>query len=221
MKKILLLSLLAICTVVGASAQNANRSGIFFEAAGGGSIGNGPLIGLSMDGPNLMGYYAGGAVLNLAVGAQFRISDHNAIGFRAEAQSNVSHFTQSLVLKAMPGLRITTDELFANISMYINVNAGLAVADLGKPDFICDQYYGWSEHSAVPGDGSVVKWNSIKDASLGVAYEIGVGLNITSRFYGGLVWDAQIMFDQTRDLDSTGILHYGMAGIRLGYRFNF
>ncbi len=220
MKKILLLSLLAICTVVGASAQNANRSGIFIEAAGGGSIGNGPLIGLSMDGPNLMGYYAGGAVLNLAVGAQFRISDHNAIGFRAEAQSNVSHFTQSLVLKAMPGLRISTDELFANISMYINVNAGLAVADSGKPDFT---YYDdrESEHYVVPGDGSVVKWDSIKDASLGVAYEIGVGLNITSRFYGGLVWDAQIMFDQTRDLDPTGILHYGMAGIRLGYRFNF
>ncbi len=212
MKKLLLM-ILALCAMAGAQAQNANRKGFFIEAAIGGSIGNPPLSGLSMQNNELMAHYTGGTVVNVAFGPRFTTGEHTAFDFRLEAQANTANITQSLVLKAMPGIRITTGELFGNISMYIAANVGFAAADAGCYD--CSQH-----RDCVPDDGSILQWEAFADApSFGAAYSLGLGLNITTHFYGGFVWDAQYMFHQTRDNLTWENLHYGMAGLRLGYRF--
>lgn len=208
MKRFLLL-LLAVCALTAVSAQNANRKGFFIEAAVGGSIGDTPRTGLSMDGNTLMAHTTGGTVVNLAFGPRFRTGEHTAFDFRVEAQANTARLTQTLVLKAMPGIRITTGELFGNISLYVSTNIGFAAADAGEPSY--DQF--------IPDDGTVVEWDIFGDgASFGVAYALGVGLNITTHFYAGLLWDAQYMFKQVR-INEPESLHYGMAGVRVGYRF--
>lgn len=212
MKK-LLLTLLALCAIVGASAQNANRKGFFVEVGVGGSVGDTPLMGLSMQGQDLLAHYAGGTVLNLAFGPRFRTGEYTAFDFRVEAQSNTSKITKSLVLKAMPGIRITTGELFGNVSMYIALNVGGAMADSG-----CIYMY-W-EDEFISNDGTIYEPGLYSDAiSPGVAYSVGFGLNITTHFYGGFLWDAQYMINSTRDNLTRTNLHYGMAGLRLGYRF--
>lgn len=208
MKRFLLL-LLAVCALTVASAQNANRKGFFIEAAVGGSIGDTPRTGLSMDGNTLMAHTTGGAVVNLALGPRFRTGEHTAFDFRIEAQANTARITQTLVLKAMPGMRITTGELFGNMSLYVSANVGFAVADSGEPSY--DQ--------AIPNDGTVVQWDVFSNApSFGAAYAVGVGLNITTHFYAGVLWDAQYMIKQIR-IEEHKNLHYGMAGLRVGYRF--
>ena len=210
MKKVFLL-LLALCAIAGVSAQNANRKGFFIEAAVGGSVGNPPLSGLSMDKGVLNGHYTGGTVVNFAFGPRFRTGSHTAFDFRIEAQANTARITQSLVLKAMPGMRITTGELFGNISMYISANIGFAIADSGCADLYSD---------FIPNDGTEATWDLFSsDPSFGAGYSLGLGLNITTHFYGGFVWDAQYMIHQTRDNLTWTNLHYGMAGLRLGYRF--
>ena len=211
MKKVLLM-LLVLCAFAGVSAQNANRKGFFIEAAVGGSVGTPPVGGLSIQDGQLMAHYYGGTMLNLAFGPRFRTGSHTAFDFRIEAQANTARITQSLVLKAMPGMRITTGELFGNISMYISANIGFAAADSGCSRFRNGDF--------VPDDGTIADWNLWEDApSFGAAYAIGIGLNITTHFYGGFIWDAQYMIHQTRDAITWENLHYGMAGLRLGYRF--
>ncbi len=212
MKKIFFLCLSVYCAIAGASAQNANRRGFFVEAAIGGSVGNTPLSGVSVENSDIIGHYAGGSVISFAFGPRFRTSTHTAFEFRIEAQSNASAIAQTVVFKAMPGIRITTGELFGNVSMFINADVGFAVADSGIPAS--------SELDRISADGSVARWTMFNAlASIGVAYEIGLGLNISTHFYGGLVWDAQFMYKQIRDFNDYENLHYGMAGLRLGYCF--
>ena len=208
MKRFLLL-FLAVCALTAVSAQNANRKGFFIEAAVGGSIGDTPRTGLSRDGNTLMAHTTGGTVVNLAFGPRFRTGEHTAFDFRVEAQANTARITQTLVLKAMPGMRITTGELFGNMSLYISANVGFAVADSGEMGF--DQ--------SIPNDGTVAEGVIFDErVSFGAAYAIGAGLNITTHFYAGLLWDAQYMFKQVRIYEPEN-LHYGMVGVRVGYRF--
>ena len=209
MKKVLLM-LLVLCAFAGASAQNANRKGFFIEAAVGGSVGTPPVGGLSIQDGQLMAHYYGGAMLNLAFGPRFRTGDHTAFDFRISAQANASGLAgaQTLVVKAMPGIRISTGEIFRNMSLYFGANVGGALANRG------------SSWNVVPADGEVMHWSLFdEDVSGGVGYEVSFGVNVTTHLYAGFVWSAQYMFSQMRNPFDSENLHYGMAAFRLGYRF--
>ncbi len=207
--------LLALCAIVGAQAQNANRKGFFVEAAIGGSIGPLPVAGLSIENDKLIAHYAGGAMLNIAFGPRFRTGDHTAFEFRVEAQASTSLIPQSLVLKAMPGIRVTTGEVFRNMSVYFNANLGGAIADSGIVPYSISYIT-----TIVPSNGEIMHWDLYGvRPSLGIAYEVSTGLNVTTHLYAGVVWSAQYMFLQIHNALDRESLHQGMAAFRVGYRF--
>lgn len=157
-----------------------------------------------------MAHYYGGTMLNLAFGPRFRTGDHTAFDFRISAQANASGLAgaQTLVVKAMPGIRITTGEIFRNMSLYFGANVGGALANRG------------SSWNSVPADGEVMHWSLFgEDCAGGVGYEVSFGVNVTTHLYAGFVWSAQYMFSQMRNPFDSENLHYGMAAFRLGYRF--
>lgn len=214
MKKILIVLAVIIAGLTSgltASAQNANRNGFFMEAGIGGLTGNTPRSAVALDGKNLMAYYASGADFNVYLGGRKRIGSNMAFDFRVGLQAPLSGLTTAPAVKGMPGLRYTSNEIFGNMSIYgfAAVGYALGFSYNNLPD------------QQLPDDGTKVSFNAFDDeltAANGVAYQLGVGMNLTTHFYAGFIWDAQYMFNQTR-LEYKENIHWGMAGLQIGYRF--
>lgn len=207
MKKLLAM-LLLLCAVVGVSAQNANRGGFFIEAGIGGTTGTTPRTSMSLDGGSLMAKFAGGAAFNAQFGFRTQTSNHCAFDLRFGAMAPFSAVSSTPVFKMMPAIRYTSTDILGNMSIYGTFAVGGAVSF--SHEF---------PEEALPTDGSEYKFGlGDGDACFGVSYTIAVGLNITTHFYAGPVWDAQYMIHQVR-LEKDQNLHWGMFGIQLGYRF--
>lgn len=207
MKKVIL-ALLCLIAVLGVSAQNANRTGFFIEAGIGGTTGSTPRIGLSNDNGTVMARYAGGTSFNFNFGQRIRTSTHMAVEFRFGLQAPIDYVTTVPTGKILFGLRYTSSELFGNMSIYANAAVGGAIG----------ASYVWGD--GVPTGPDLVKFDfsNANDASFGAGYLLGVGLNITTHFYAGFVWDAQYMIKQCRKHQEDN-LNWGMAGLQIGYRF--
>ena len=217
MKKVLLLLIFCVLAATAATAQNANRTGFFIEGAVGGTTGTTPRTSYGLDNGNLTLYHAHSTSVNLTFGFRVRISRYAAYEITAEAQSPVDAIKTQPVFKAMPiSFRFTTPEFWRNYSFYFNFRVGGAVGNKG----ILRSYSGEGllESSVELGKNNRHDLRFFKEVSGGVAYQIGFGLNITTHFYAGFSWDAQYMFEQYRE-NITENLHWGMAGLRLGYRF--
>lgn len=220
MRKVLLSLVFCILAVGAAMAQNANRTGFFIEAAVGGTTGTTPRTSYGFDNGNLTLYHAHGTSVNLTFGFRTRISRYAAYEVTAEAQSPVDAIKTQPVFKLMPlSFRFTTPEFWRNYSFYFNFRIGGAIGNKG--DIIEDS--SWYDNYVLTNYITLDK-DFHKDVSFynevsgGVAYQIGFGLNITTRFYAGFSWDAQYMFNQYRKNEPEN-LHWGTAGLRLGYRF--
>lgn len=208
MKKVLFLLVFCVLATRAATAQNANRSGFFIEGAVGGTTGNTPRTSYGLDNENLTMYHAHGTAVNFALGFRARISSYAAYEFSLEAQSPVDAFKTQPVFKVMPlSFRFTTKEFWRNYSFYINFRIGGAIGNKGE-------FYG----SDPLQDDNIIDVNLFRGMSAGAAYQIGVGINLSNHFYAGFSWDAQLMFQQIRNLEPENI-HWGMTGLRLGYRF--
>lgn len=213
MKKFLLLLTFCLMAATAAVAQNANRSGVFIEAAVGGTTGTTPRTSFALDNGQLTVSHAHGTSVNFAIGARRRISSYAAYEFVIEAQAPVDAFKTQPVFKMMPiSFRFTTPEFWRNYSIYINFRLGGALGNKGVLDYSGDE-----PNILQPGEGST-DVGLFEEVSGGAAYEIGFGVNITNHFYAGFSWDAQYMINQYRNA-KTENLHWGMAGLRLGYRF--
>lgn len=226
MKK-LLLALVAALACLGMQAQNANRTGFFIEAAVGGTTGSSPRVALSYDGSTVSQYFASGASFNISFGPRMRTSNHVAFDLRFEVQSPFSYVSSVPVLKFMPAVRYTSKEIFGNMSIYATVGVGGAIG-AGYKSFYSEwnwsndtnSHYGYF-NQILNADGEKVKLtlgDSDPAVAAGVSYTINVGLNITSHFYAGLMWDAQYMFSQPGK-DGKDTCHWGMTGVQIGYRF--
>lgn len=216
MRKVLLSLVFCILAVAAATAQNANRTGFFIEAAVGGTTGTTPRTSYGLDNGNLTLYHAHGTSVNLTFGFRTRISRYAAYEVTAEAQSPVDAIKTQPVFKLMPlSFRFTTPEFWRNYSFYFNFRIGGAIGNKGLQPYTLDEI----------SDSFEIGKNSKQDFTLfnsliigGVAYQIGFGVNITTHLYAGFSWDAQYMFSQYRRIAPEN-LHWGMAGLRLGYRF--
>lgn len=206
MKK-LIIALLCAVAALGATAQNANRSGFFIEAAIGGATGSTPRTSAYLDGNTLMAKFAGGTSFNIALGMRCKSGSHMAVDFRLEAQSPVSYVSSVPTGRFLIAPRYISSELFGNMSIYGTVGIGGAVS------FSYPLYC-----TTLPAEGSCDYKMSHGEVSPGVAYMLGAGLNITTHFSVGFIWSSQFMFNQCR-IHNNENLNWGMAGLQLGYRF--
>lgn len=209
---IVLFCALCVLTPSTLKAQNANRSGFFLEAAVGGTIGDTPRVAATFSENHDFSFtYAGGTAWNFAFGQRFRTSNHFAYEVKAEVQSTVSNILPAAVCKFYPlGLRYTSPEVWRNFSIYATGSLGGAIGSAGN--YLKDVYY---DSPLISGQTKDIKF--FDEVSGGAAYSVGLGVNITSHFYAGFLWDGQFMFNQYRF--DKGNRNWGMVGFKLGYKF--
>ncbi len=213
MKKYILLLLLMVAMTVPAFSQNANRSGFFIEAAAGVTTGDTPVMGYSVKNNVLSVKCAGGMAANFGFGYRLSTGRHWAYEFRVEGQTSLSKPDLALLGKVFPaGFRYTSSEIFGNSSIYAHINVGGAA---GATDGnILDGSY----TPELTPDMDMHYAKIFEQGSFGVAYQLGIGLNITTHLYAELMWDSQVMLN-TYGKEGKGTIHWGMAGVRVGYRF--
>jgi len=210
MKKLVLLFVAALTLSFAAWGQNANRSGIFIEAGVGALAGTTPTYKAEIDHGIVKGYNVGGAGLNLALGYRYATSRFCAVEVKVEGSASPKAISPTLVLGIMPGFRYTTRELFSNMSLFFGLNAGFAMS---SDCYIYGEISGDVASKIVDCDVE----GSLPDA-LGGCYGLTIGINFTSSLYAGLFWDGYILSDKLCGSDE-GMLHWGTAGLRLGFRF--
>ena len=228
MKKIILIICVLLASFIELSAQNANRSGLFIEAGGGYLLGTVPVSKLEWKDNALKILIPDGPDINLAVGYRGATSSVFAWQIKAELSTVPPDFETTMVLAFMPGIRLTTKELFGNTSLYFGLDAGFA---LGRSSSYSTRYL----YFPVNGE----EYDEITRGgldSVGMKMGLSVGMNFTSKFYGGFYCDYNLIFDQVnrnsfKDMeihsyfDSNEIYFpdnknlWGSVGVRLGYRF--
>lgn len=190
MKKTIILALILFCGL-SLWGQNANRSGFFVEL-GANKVFNGPRYNrydsdINIDGKQYDVYYRLSGLYDLDLGYRLAFARHWAFDIAAGVQTDFINREVASewysVCKLIPGFRYTSSEIFANMSLYANAHIHVG--------------YMISYHFEDCNNGFVY------------GYDVGVGLNFTHAFYGGLIWDASIASD----------CHWGGLGIKLGYRF--
>lgn len=220
MKKLLFI-FAAILIAIGAQAQNANRGGFFLELGIGGTVSDMPRIGLQLDKNNsLYAIHTAGAKFDVALGARASMKNrHWAYEVRLEFESTTEHTVPNLAGKLLPvSFRYTSGELFGNMSIYATFGLGAAIANSGNDIHYTDFKSGLIWKPGENNEEAIIKSPFSAGISVGPAYTVGVGLNITSHLYAGFAWDAQFMINSCRATESE-TLHYGSCGFRLGYRF--
>lgn len=208
MKKILLILLLLATGISVGHAQNANRSGVFVELAGGIPIGD-VLKGdhlYSSSGYEYINaedvYFKGGFDLNLSVGYRYALSTSWALGLQAGVEGNLSALGNTFCApKAMLSGRWISSDFSNGMSFYIQPEAGFAMSTS------CTE-------------------------NLWIPVGVDLGLNFTNHFYGGLDLAYCIGTDSYIGIEKnvySGSKHAGYvymnshshmsAKIKLGYRF--
>lgn len=134
-KKLFFAIVLAVVCSTAVFAQNANRSGVFIEVGAGGFVFNNPvaeefyeLIPTSTGVPTSITRrdvlkYVDGVQLNAALGYRYAFARSLAVELRTETLFDLGIYL--LVIKVMPGIRYTTPEIVRNMSLYVNLNAGV------------------------------------------------------------------------------------------------
>ena len=220
LKKLYTFFILCISVVTSGIAQNANRSGVFVEAGAGLFVGTVPYSKIEWNNNNLSGHRPSGPDINLAIGYRGATSSVFAWEFKIESSLDPSSVKQTLVLGILPGIRITTKEIFSNTSLYFGLNAGYA---LGSKQIF---YYNRSIHSIIYKHS----WGDGEGIAGGAKISVCAGLNITHAFYVGLYWDYNFLSSQIGNVNHYEIDDYGhnvygsnnrwgSVGVRLGYRF--
>lgn len=116
MKKIIFIVMLMLGIAFTSNAQNANRSGIFFDVAPGYTFslyGNGDRMSTTLD-----------------IGYRWAFNTHLALD--AKVKASIPFDAESLGIGIMPGLRYTSAELGnSNKSIYVSVGLGCNFYSLG------------------------------------------------------------------------------------------
>jgi len=207
MKKLILTLLAAIALCLTAAAQNANRSGIFLEIGAGGVGGQPPAFKYSLDQDILKAHTISGFGADFSVGYRYATSSFCAIEIKAKALLPTKDIENFITLCIMPGFRYTSRELFGNISLFLDINAGVA---FGNKNYCDVRFYAFTNYQEdeIYTDLFVMP---------GFSYELSAGLNFTSNLYAGVFWNGLIV-EQIREVLGEN-LHWGLGGVRLGYRF--
>lgn len=220
MKRIITMAVIALLSIVGAMAQNANRKGFFIELQGGAAIGDvvtaddyfykydiSPIKDLT--------YLKGGFAGSLDFGYRFRLSNMFAFEAKAGLWANFADFLTTWNVRIMPGIRWTSKDFAGNMSAFLAYNVGVGFSAVESSDSY---------------DHMTTSLNYV------IPSELGAGINVTPKFYIGLVWNINVYIDpwdrakyiyiKTNDGTNEKIGDYELypktyntLALRLGYRF--
>lgn len=195
MKKFLLLMSAALFCVA-LQAQNANRSGLFVELGGGFTAGDSP-----NQAGKIVSEFVPSTDNNAAINLYRKVDKTSGacvdlgVGYR---WATSLHFAFEVKLQAMSHVSNFTETLAINLKPGVRYTSREII---GTTSLYAN---------ANAGLGAFVD-----NTTLSVPYEVGVGFNFGNNISAGLVWDAQYAVSKHEYHGA----HYGMAGIRLGYRF--
>lgn len=200
MKRLFWFIVLLMANIFTICAQNSNRSGLFIEVGLGGVVGSTPTEREHEENGVIHLEGASGASFQIAIGGRVPIINrHWAYEGKIEALSSFSNLDVSLVLRCLPlGLRYSSSEIWKNISLYGHFDLGAALSR-NNGNHYKEKIQGWM------------------DGTGGLAYSLGLGLNLTPRIYLECSWNGQSLFNakgKTREGTLTG----GIMGVTLGYR---
>lgn len=202
---------MAILVAGVATAQNANRHGFFLELGVGGIVGSTPRNYISFNQNDIQFKCLSGAAGSFGIGGRIRIGQHWAYEIKADAMIPMNDPIYALVGRGMPiGFRYTSVELWQNYSLYAHFNLGGAIV-------VNNGYYSSNDVSWIP-DPTEIKLRYNSRESYGVAYSVGVGVNLTTHLYVEGCFNAQAMFGIQRK-NGYGVSNYGMVACAVGYRF--
>lgn len=180
------------------NGQNANRKGFFIEAGLGKMIGNNVRVNMYVENDLLYDYFASGYAFDIGCGYRFPTSSHWACEIKADLQSPFSYINKAFTIRILPfGVRFVSGELWKNLSIYSHINVGYALCRTdGDYDYIGEllDYY-----------------------CHGLSGSIGLGINITPRFYIEGFCNPQGLFGAFGK-KGHGFLIGGMAGVMVGWR---
>lgn len=197
MKKLLLLLVCMLMTASGIQAQNANRSGFIVELQGGAAFGE-VLYRSFYSEESEKSMLKGGVVGSLDVGYRWATSGHFAFGAKLGVWSDFAEFGKTLQIRILPGMRWTSKDFGnKNMSAYISFNTGFALSP------------------------------SCYEIPVFVPLQLGVGVNLSTHFYAGIVFDYSICVFDHVDCKNYNNYHtydilassYPALSIKLGYRF--
>lgn len=147
MKKMIFMLLLAVLSVAGVSAQNANRSGFFLELGAGGFVINPPMLKVTttykQTGTSVPSTISGNDVIeyenvlkySFNVGYRFAKSRHWAVDCRLNCMFSDGMLDEMFVVGIMYGARYVSPELFRNFSLYGALSVG-PMFRLDKIDYV-------------------------------------------------------------------------------------
>ena len=189
-----------LCTLLlceGLYAQNANRSGSFIELAGGATVGNSPV----QSGTIVSDFHPGSdnndAVIDLYRKIEKTGGAGLSIGVGYRWATSI-HFAFEVKLQAVANTTDFTKTMALNI----------------KPDI---RYTSReiSGSTSLYANANIGLGTFLDNSTMSVPYEVGVGFNFGNHISAGLIWDAQYALSKHEYHGK----HYGMFGIRLGYKF--
>lgn len=199
MKKIILLITLFFVSI-GASAQNANRSGFFMELASG--VYSGPSYYKVQWNPEqlkIQPLY--GIAVNIALGYRFKLSRSFALDARIQAQSLICEKMEHISVGPVIAARYTSPEIFKNVSLYASAGTGYYLYT-----WLPDKSY---DIAITTESGLEYYYAKAQDGRMLITTNLG--MNFTTHFYGGVVCDMMLGFSPTR--------FRNLLGVQLGYRF--
>ncbi len=147
MKKMIFMLLLAVLSVAGVSAQNANRSGFFLELGAGGFVINPPMLKVTttykQTGTSVPSTISGNDVIeyenvlkySFNMGYRFAKSRHWAMDCRLNCIFSDGMLDEMFVVGVMYGVRYVSPELFRNFSLYGALSVG-PMFRLDKKDYV-------------------------------------------------------------------------------------
>ncbi len=214
MNKYLLLIVMAVTSICGVTAQNANRSGFFMEAGVGGVVGDNVRTEIIITDNVVREKYLSGMAGDFGLGFRLRIHRHWAYELKAEGMIPFKDPMHALVGRFLPvGFRYTSVELWRNYSLYGHFNIGGAISvNGGKFNYTKFKYKDYEY--LYPNCEIKTKHNSF----FGVAYSVGIGINLTTHFYVEACYNGQSLFNCIGK-KGKGTLNGGITGVIIGYRF--
>lgn len=211
MKKLFLLAVL-LMTVVCVQAQNANKSGLFFDAGIGYAMGKLPVVDMALEESVISLDYPNSACLVIDAGYRYTKWKQSAVEMKFQYQGNFKKIAASSVIKIMPGyvhyFKLRKGRLF-----YAEANVGVAFGSKGLKSAY------WKESGITSSRLSFQKVESagaLSPSAIGLGYGLEAGLTLGKLWSLSAAWDAQVL----KQYSSEGLKthNWGMMSVKIGMR---
>lgn len=211
MKKIFALIVILLAIMPG-FAQNANKSGLYFDVGLGYALGNLPVVDIALEESIIKLDYPKSAGLVIDAGYRYTQWKRSAVELKFQYQGTFKKIEPTTILKLMPGY-VHFFRMGKGRLLFTEVNAGIAFGSKGLKSAR------WKESGITssnitfqkPGPGL-----ALYPMSIGLGYGLEAGITLGKIFSISAAWDAQIL----KQYSSTGLKarNWGLASLKFGVR---